>query len=257
MTDWIRAHAATIATTAERELEALVGVSSPSGDKRAAEEASAVAAALAPAQARIEHVPCSSPDHAPDLLVRLDGTGTKRLLLVGHVDTVVAHADHEPLRRDGDRLIGSGTIDMKAGDVLALGVLRALADRPQDFAEATLLLVCDEEWRLGEFAHGERFAGFDACLCFEGGEIDADGTDGVVVQRKAAGAIEVTARGRSAHSGSTARRRTQRAARAGCRSPGDRRLPRPARSRGAERRPDRDARRRGNQRRSGGRTIDL
>ncbi len=202
MSDWIAEHTAAIAATAERELEALVGVSSPSGDIRGAQETAAVAAALAPAQAVIEHVPCSSPDHAPDLLIRLTGTGTKRLVLVGHVDTVIAHADHEPLRRDGEQLIGSGTIDMKAGDVLALGVLRALAARREDLAEAVLLLVCDEEWRLGEFAHTERFAGYDACLCFEGGELDADGNDAVVVQRKAAGAIEVTAKGRSAHSGS-------------------------------------------------------
>jgi glutamate carboxypeptidase len=202
LSEWITKHASAIAATAERELEALVGVSSPSGDQRGAQESAAVAAALAPARARVEHLPCSSPDHAPDLLVTLDGTGTKRLVLVGHVDTVVAHADHEPLRRDGERLVGSGSIDMKAGDVLALGVLRALADRAGDFAEVALLLVCDEEWRLGEFAHVERFAGFDACLCFEGGEVDADGNDGVVVQRKAAGAIEVTAHGRSAHSGS-------------------------------------------------------
>jgi glutamate carboxypeptidase len=202
LSDWIAQHAAAIAATAERELEALVGVSSPSGDVRGAQETAAVAAALAPAQATIERVACSSPEHAPDLLVRLTGTGSKRVVLVGHVDTVIPHADHEPLRRDGDRLVGSGTIDMKAGDVLALGVLRALAERRSDFAEVALLLVCDEEWRLGEFVHTQPFAGYHACLCFEGGELDAQGNDAVVVQRKAAGAIEVTAHGRSAHSGS-------------------------------------------------------
>ena len=36
---------------------------------------------------------------------------------------------------------------MKGGVVLALGALRALAARRADFAEAALLLVCDEEWR--------------------------------------------------------------------------------------------------------------
>jgi len=202
VSDWIAQHTAAIAATAERELEALVGVSSPSGDLRGAEETAAVSAALAPAPATVEHVPCSSPDHAPDLVIRLSGTGDKRVLLVGHVDTVIPHADHEPLRREGDRLVGSGTIDMKAGDVIALGVLRALAERREDFAEVALLFVCDEEWRLGEFAHTQRFTGFDACLCFEGGARDADGNDAVVVQRKAAGAIEVTAHGRSSHSGS-------------------------------------------------------
>ena len=60
---------------------------------------------------------------------------------------------------------------MKGGVVLALGVLRALAARPEAFAEAALLLVCDEEWRTAPFAHEERFAGWDACLCFEAGEL--------------------------------------------------------------------------------------
>jgi glutamate carboxypeptidase len=91
---------------------------------------------------------------------------------------------------------------MKGGDVLALGVLRALAGRPELYAEVALLLVVDEEWRIGPFGHVERFAGFDACLCFEAGELDADGHDAVVVKRKAAGTVEVIAAGRAAHSGS-------------------------------------------------------
>jgi glutamate carboxypeptidase len=124
------------------------------------------------------------------------------MLLLGHLDTVIAHDEHRPLRRDGERLIGSGSIDMKGGDVLALGVLRALTARPDDFAEVALLLVCDEEWRAGPFAHVPRFAGYDACLCFEGGQLAEDGLEAVVVKRKAAGTLSVAAHGRSAHSGS-------------------------------------------------------
>ena len=202
MQPWIARHADAIAARAERELEALVAVSSPSGDVRGAEEAAAVAAALAPEDSSVERPPCSSPDHAPDLLLRLTGTGRRRLLLLGHLDTVIGHADHQPLRRDGDRLLGSGSIDMKGGDVLALGVLRALAERRDELAEAALLLVCDEEWRVGSFGHTQRFAGFDACLCFEAGQLAEDGLDAVVVRRKAAGTVRVVARGRSAHSGS-------------------------------------------------------
>ena len=91
---------------------------------------------------------------------------------------------------------------MKGGDVLALGVLRALAERAHTFAEVALLLVCDEEWRAGDFAHTARFAGWDACLCFEGGQLTDDGEEAVVVKRKAAGTLRVLAHGRSAHSGS-------------------------------------------------------
>jgi glutamate carboxypeptidase len=199
---WIAQHAAAIANRAERELEALVAISSPSGDVHGAEEAAALIAALAPDEATVERVECSSPDHAADLVVRLTGTGSKRLLLLGHLDTVVAHDEHRPLTREGERLLGSGSIDMKGGDVLALGVLRALATRADQFAEAALLLVCDEEWRVGPFVHVPRFEGFDACLCFEAGQLADDDLEAVVVRRKAAGTLSVTAHGRSSHSGS-------------------------------------------------------
>src|SRR6185503_1920328 len=118
---WIEEHAAAIAGRAERELEALVAISTPSGDVHGAEEAIALVAALAPNEATIERVECSSPGHAADLIVRVAGTGTKRLLLLGHLDTVVAHDEHRPLTREGDKRIGSGVIDMKGGDILALG----------------------------------------------------------------------------------------------------------------------------------------
>jgi glutamate carboxypeptidase len=199
---WIAEHVDAIAARAERELEALVAISTPSGDVHGAEEAIALVAALAPSEATIERVECSSPDHAADLVVRLTGTGRRRLLLVGHLDTVIAHEEHRPLTRDGDRLVGSGAADMKGGDVLALGVLRALVARRDAFAEAALLLVCDEEWRVGPFVHVPRFASFDACLCFEAGQLAEDGLDAVVVRRKAAGTLSVVAHGRAAHSGS-------------------------------------------------------
>jgi glutamate carboxypeptidase len=197
--------AARIAARATRELEALVAVSSPSGDLAGAEEAASIAAALAPDDATVERVPCSSAGHADDLVLRVTGTGTRRLLLVGHLDTVIAHDRHRPLTREDDKLLGSGTVDMKGGVVLALGVLRALAapERRASFAEAALLLVHDEEWRIGRFRHVDRFAGFDACLCFEAGQLTADGGDAVVVKRKAAGTLRVLAHGRSAHSGSS------------------------------------------------------
>jgi glutamate carboxypeptidase len=202
---WMASAAAEIALRAERELEALVGVSSPSGDAVGAEEAVAVAAALLPVEAAVERLPCSTADHAPDLLARLDGTGSGRVLLLGHLDTVHAHSEHRALAPDGDRLFGSGATDMKAGIVLALGAMRALAARPDAFAEVDLLAVNDEEWRVGPFAHGERFAGHDACLCFEAGEL-AGGEDAVVVRRKAAGTLRVRARGVAAHSGSAPER---------------------------------------------------
>ncbi len=202
MDPWIADAAQRIAGRAPEELARLVGVSSPSGDVAGADAAIDVAISLAPAGVRVERAPCSSADHAEDLVVTLPGSGAGRIVLLGHVDTVHAHEDHRALQRDGDHLVGAGSVDMKGGDILALGVLRELALRPELFAEVALLLVCDEEWRAGPFAHVERFAGWDACLCFEGGEMTPEGHDAVVVRRKAAGTLRVLAHGRKAHSGS-------------------------------------------------------
>jgi glutamate carboxypeptidase len=191
-----------LALQAERELEALVGVSTPSGDVAGSEEAVALCVAFLPPEARIERLECSTEGHAPDLVGRLDGAGTLRVLLLGHLDTVVGHLAHRPLQREGDRLNGSGAVDMKGGVALALGLMRELAALPDLYAELAVLLVNDEEWRTARFGHAERFEGFDACLCFEAGERTANGEDAVIVKRKAAATLRVEALGRPAHSGS-------------------------------------------------------
>src|SRR5204863_3513105 len=138
-----------------------------------------------------ERLPCSTLGHADDLYGLMRGSGTRRLLLLGHLDTVVDHSHHRKLERDGDRLVGSGSVDMKGGVALALGVLRELAEWPELYAEAAILLVNDEEWRAVPFGHADRFAGYDACLCFEAGEVDEQGRDAVIVRRKAAGTLRV------------------------------------------------------------------
>jgi len=203
---WVEAEAARIARRAERELEALVAVSSPSGDSHGAEEAVSVCAALVPPDAEIERVPSSTQGYAPDFLARVRGTGNRRIALLGHLDTVVSHDSHRALERRGDRLVGSGTVDMKGGVVLSIGLLDVLASNPEAFAEIALLLVTDEEWRVGGLAHADLFAGFDACLCFEAGQAGPNGEEGVIVKRKAAGTLRVRGAGRSAHSGSAPHR---------------------------------------------------
>src|SRR3954468_2310698 len=177
MDAWVEQAAAEIARHVERELDALVGVSSPSGDVPGAEEAVALCVAFAPADATPERLPCSTPEHADDLVLHLRGTGERKILLLGHLDTVVSNDSHRPIERAGERLIGSGTVDMKGGVVLAIGVLRALAARPDGFAETSLLLVNDEEWRRGELSHAKRFGAVDACLCFEAGQTTPEGEE--------------------------------------------------------------------------------
>src|SRR3954453_13198444 len=158
MDPWIEQAAAEISRRATRELEALVAVSSPSGDVHGANECASLCAALAPDEAQLTRVPCSSPGHAEDLVARLVGEGGGKVLLLGHVDTVIGHDDHKPLARQGEQLVGSGAVDMKGGVILAIGALRAFAKRPELYDELTLLLVCDEEWRTAPCGHVDRFS---------------------------------------------------------------------------------------------------
>ncbi len=202
--DPLLAAAPAVTAAASALLGPLVDVSSPSGDHDGYERCVELVTGALPEGAEVERLACSTDGFPPDLLVRLEGTGRARLVLLGHLDTVVAHGEHRPFVVDGHRWDGSGTFDMKGGDALAVGVLGALAAPAvrERYAEVALLLVSDEEWRSAPFAHGARFADWDACLCFEGGERTATGDEAVVVRRKAASTIHVAAIGRAAHAGS-------------------------------------------------------
>lgn len=69
--------------------------------------------------------------------------GTPRLLLIGHLDTVL---QGEPFRREGTRAYGSGTADMKGGNLIALEAVRALAATGQlEDMDVTVVYTGDEE----------------------------------------------------------------------------------------------------------------
>jgi glutamate carboxypeptidase len=60
---------------------------------------------------------------AGHLFAQTSGTRGKRILLLGHLDTVLRG---EKFRRDGNRAYGTGINDMKGGDVIILYALKAL-----------------------------------------------------------------------------------------------------------------------------------
>lgn len=80
---------------------------------------------------------------AGHLLARTRGTQGKRLLLLGHLDTVLRG---ERFRREGNRAWGTGISDMKGGIVVMVQALKALhaAGALRD-ARITVLLTGDEE----------------------------------------------------------------------------------------------------------------
>jgi len=65
----------------------------------------------------------------------------RRVLLAGHLDTVPI-ADNVPSRRDGDRLFGCGTSDMKSGDAVLLHLAATLLEPAYD---VTFVLYDNEE----------------------------------------------------------------------------------------------------------------
>jgi succinyl-diaminopimelate desuccinylase len=65
----------------------------------------------------------------------------QRVLLAGHLDTVPL-ADNVPSRRDGDRLFGCGTSDMKSGDAVLLHLAATL---PEPSYDVTYVLYDNEE----------------------------------------------------------------------------------------------------------------
>lgn len=193
--------AARLAPRVHDEMRQLVDISTPSGEIEGTERAIALCTGFLPGW-EVQRLPCSTAGCAPDMLATHRGSGTRRVLFLGHLDTVVSHAEHRPADEQGERLYGSGTADMKGGVAVSLAVARACAELTEQYAELSVLLVCDEEWRIAQFSHVERFAGYDACLCFEAGEISEEGLEGVIVRRKGAGTLRVRATGRASHSGS-------------------------------------------------------
>jgi succinyl-diaminopimelate desuccinylase len=65
----------------------------------------------------------------------------RRVLLAGHLDTVPI-ADNVPSRREGDRLFGCGTSDMKSGDAVLLHLAATL---PEPAYDLTFVLYDNEE----------------------------------------------------------------------------------------------------------------
>jgi glutamate carboxypeptidase len=126
------------------------------------------------------------------------GTKGQRLLLIGHLDTVL---EGERFRRDGNRAYGSGTADMKGGNVIIVEALRALhaAGALRD-RQVTVVFTGDEEdpgapvelSREALLAAGEQS---DVALGFEGG------LPGVaVIGRRGIGTWRLQVTGRQAHS---------------------------------------------------------
>ena len=126
-------------------VETLVRLESPSTDKAAVYRCgAALAVMLAAAGADVQRV--VQGERGDHLLARIPGDGDP-VMLLGHFDTVwpLGTLERMPLRRDGDRLHGPGTFDMKAGIAIALAAMRALRELQVAHFPIHMLWTTDEE----------------------------------------------------------------------------------------------------------------
>jgi glutamate carboxypeptidase len=80
---------------------------------------------------------------AGHLVAEHQGTQGQRLLLIGHLDTVLEGARFQ---RDGDIARGNGTVDMKAGNIIILQALKALKEvGALEDCRVIVVLTGDEE----------------------------------------------------------------------------------------------------------------
>lgn len=93
-------------------------------------------------ESRFVPLPAST-GRAGHLVAELRGTKGKRVLLIGHLDTVFPGAN---FRREGGKVFGAGVADMKGGDIVLLHALRAL-HRAGLLADRRIIVVMtgDEE----------------------------------------------------------------------------------------------------------------
>jgi glutamate carboxypeptidase len=137
------------------------------------------------------------------VIATFEGTGTKKLMLIAHMDTVYEHGilATEPYRVEGPLIYGPGIADDKGGLAVVLHALQILKEQGwRDYAKLTVLFNPDEE--IGSIGSGELISEIadqhDVVLSCEPSR---PGHEGLLLGASgtATGTMEVT--GRASHAG--------------------------------------------------------
>ena len=186
-------------------LKLLVETESPSHDKAAVDHVGAIVAEEArKLGAQVEIIPnVETGDHVVARFPSLSGRGARGkggILLLCHMDTVfpLGTIQKTPFREEGDKVLGPGTLDMKAGIVISLS---AIAEAQKQGLDRPIMLLCTSDEEIGSHTsreHIERLAKESALvLVMEGALLDGS----LKTWRKGVGEFIVKTRGRAAHSG--------------------------------------------------------
>jgi len=135
---------------------------------------------------------------------RFTGTGTKKILLIAHMDTVYLRGmlAQQPFRIEGNRAYGLGISDDKQGVALIIHTLTMLkAMNFRDYGEITVLINGDEEVSSpGSRATITRL-GSEHDFVFSG-EASRVGSDRVSLTTAGIGAVLLNVTGKASHAGS-------------------------------------------------------
>jgi glutamate carboxypeptidase len=179
-------------------LKLLVETESPSHDKAAVDRVGAIVAEQArQLGATVEVIPnVETGDH----VLSKWGSGKDGILLLCHMDTVfpIGTIQKTPFREDGEKIFGPGTLDMKAGIVIALA---AIEQAIQQGLNRPITLLCTSDEEIGSHTSREFIESLAKesalALIMEGALLDGS----LKTWRKGVGSLWVKVKGRAAHSG--------------------------------------------------------
>ena len=131
----------------------------------------------------------------------LHDKNSKKLLLLGHIDTVFPEGKFENFREDDKWVYGPGVCDMKGGNIVALEALRELKIKNINIKNIDILLVSDEETGSDDskILTAKLAKNYDYCFVYEAAGLELE----VVTGRKGVGTFFIDIEGKAAHAGNS------------------------------------------------------
>ena len=194
-------------------LKELVAIESGSGDREGLDKISAlIAARLAALGGQVEFIEPGADTYrmqdTPKQIGRMvkasfTGSGSKKLMLIAHMDTVYIRGmgEKQPFRIDGNRAYGLGIADDKQGVALIIHTLTMLKEMNfKDYGLITVLINGDEEIS-SPAARGplSKLGGeHDVVMSFEGTRV---GSDQLSLATSGIAGITLRVKGKASHAG--------------------------------------------------------
>ena len=126
-------------------------------------------------------------------------SSAKKLLLLGHLDTVFPEGKFEEFRVDDKWVYGPGVCDMKGGNIVLLHALQVLKKEGLEIQNIDVLFVSDEESGSDDskYLTAELAREYDYCFVYEAAGKKME----LVTARKGVGTFFIDIEGKAAHAG--------------------------------------------------------